>query len=775
MQSSNKRKVKKLVKAGRTAGDVFILILKIFGTLFLIGLTTALIFACIFTIYIKTNLTSELDMSLDDFSQNLSSVIYYTDSETGEYQELVTLQSKERRTWVYYENIPKNMEHAVVAIEDKRFYVHNGVDWYRTAGAFVNMFIGMKDTFGGSTITQQLIKNLTGYDDVTVQRKLLEIFRALEFEKNYSKEQILEWYLNVVYFGHGCYGIGSAADYYYGKDVSELTLAECAALIGITNNPSLFSPFISVDNNKERQLDVLFEMYDKKYITEEVYNAAINETLVFQRGEDEEAETVIYTWFEDAIIEDVIGDLMVVKDCSYQIAQQLLFTGGYKIYSTIDVDIQEKVDSIYENLDEIPKTTGSEQQLQSSIVIIDPYTGNIVAMSGGVGEKTGNRLFNMATQSERPPGSSIKPIAVYAPAMDLGLITPDTRFKDDEDVTLTGTTWMPYNDNRAYNGVVTVREALRRSINTISAQILDLLTPAVSFNFMVDKLHFTTLDVYDADYAPLSLGQLTYGATVREMATAYSIFPNQGVYTSSSTYTHITDTDDNMIFDNNPTTNVAISEVTAYWITNLLQEAATSGTGYEARLSNMATAGKTGTTSDKKDRWFCGFTPYYVAAVWTGYEIPEVIRVSGNPAAQLWKKVMTLIHEDLENKSFTVPSNTYLPPVPGVDEEVDYIVRGVSESGVVLYEVTDNDSPGDEVTVTASEVEGYTIIGVTEKTFIVSDIPEENIIEFIYKEDIPEVTDEPVTPTPDDTPPPTDHPSTPSHDPSPTPSPSPSP
>jgi penicillin-binding protein 1A len=242
-------------------------------------------------------------------------------------------------------------------------------------------------------------------------------------------------------------------------------------------------------------------------------------------------------------------------------------------------------------------------------VIIDPYTGNIVAMSGGVGEKTKSRLYNLATMSERPAGSSIKPIAVYAPAMDLGLITPDTRFEDSEDVTLKGTTWMTKNAGGGYtDGVVTVRTALRRSINTVAAQILDLLTPAVSFDFMINKLHFTTLVPEDEDYAPLALGQLTYGATVREMATAYCIFPNEGVYTSSRTYTRITDADGNLIFDNEPETNIAISDVTAYWITDMLQEAATSGTGYEAKLSGMPTAGKTGTTTENKDRWFIGYT-----------------------------------------------------------------------------------------------------------------------------------------------------------------------
>jgi len=739
-------------KSAMGIGGVFSIIFRIIGTLLLIGVTTGLIFACIFAIYLKTNLTDELDMTLEDFTLNLTSVVYYEDSDTGEYKELTALQSSENRTWVSYDNIPLDMEHAVVAIEDKRFYKHNGVDWFRTTHAFFNMFLSMDDTFGGSTLTQQLIKNLTTEDEVTVQRKLLEIFRALELEKNYKKNQIIEWYLNVVYFGHGQYGIGAASNYYFGKDVSELSLAEMCSIVGITNNPSMYSPYINKERNKERQEDILFQMYDQGYIDKETYDDAVAEKLVFQRGEDEEEETVIYSYFVDAVIEDAISDLMEAKGCTYKVAQRLLFTAGYKIYSTIDVGIQEKVDTIYQDLDQIPKTTGSTQQFQSGIVITDPKTGNIVALSGGVGEKTANRVLNRATYTQRPAGSSFKPIAVYAPAMDLGLITPNTRFEDSEDVTLKGTDWMPKNDDRKYSGVVTVREGLRRSINTVSAQILDELSPQTSFDFLTQKLGMEDSLVYyrdglsDLNYAPLALGQLTDGVTVREMAAAYDIFTNGGVYTETRTYTKICDADDNVVLDNEPETNVAISETTAYWMTSMLKDAATSGTGYEAKLSNMPTAGKTGTTSDNCDRWFCGFTPYYTAVVWTGYDTPAKIHVTGNPAAQLWKKVMSSVHEDLEYKDFSTPTNTYQAPVPGVDEPTDYTVRGVDENGAELYTDTGSKLAGREVTVVAKNIDGYTLMSEQEVTITVKDDPAKNIITFTYQNDTPAVPETPEDP-----------------------------
>jgi len=746
LSSKNKRIAKNVAKTGAyTVSEVILLILKIIGTFLLICVTTGVVFACIFAMYIKLNYSSDLGYELEEFSLKQSSVVYYSDPETGAYKELVTLKSDEYRIWIDYEEIPKHVEHAVVAIEDKRFYKHNGVDWYRTSGAFVNMFLRSRDTFGGSTITQQLIKNLTGEDEGTVQRKLQEIFSALELEKKYEKDEIVEWYLNKVYFGNNCYGIAAAANYYFGKEVSELSVAEAASIVGITNNPSLYSPYMSRERNKERQEDILHEMYIQGYIdSEEEYQAAINEELVFMKDYEDEEDTGFYSWYVDALIEDVIADLMEIRNCSYDTANMLLFNGGYQIYSCIDMDIQNDVDQIYENLDEIPNVSGSSQQIQSAIVIIDPYTGDIAALSGGVGEKDGGRLYNRATRAKRPPGSSIKPISAYAPALEYRYITPETRFEDSEDVRLNGTTWMTRNDDWDYDGVVTIREALRKSINTVAAQLVDALSPAVSYNFVKDMAGLSTLDPLDLDYAPMALGQLTYGATVRDMASAYTMFVNSGIRSSGRTYSHICDADGQLIYENEVETVLAISEKTAYWMTDMLQGAATWGTGTEAALDNMPTAGKTGTTTDKKDRWFVGYTPYYVAAVWTGFDMPAPMSAYGNPAAQLWHKVMTLVHEDLEYKRFTVPDDTYLSPIPGVDPEVEYTVRGVTLLGEVLYEEVDDEIAEKEVTVTAQELENYTLVGPAEITITISKDPEENIITFTYVSTL--IPDPPVDP-----------------------------
>ncbi|MGM9521861.1 MAG: transglycosylase domain-containing protein [Oscillospiraceae bacterium] len=755
MSTRRKRAVAKAAKKGASGiGHILLLILKAIGILMLIGITTGAIFACIFVIYIKTNLvSSDLDVTLEDLTLSQTSIIYYYDKDTGKYEELVSLQGAEDRIWVDYEDIPLDLEHAVVAIEDQRFYTHHGVDWFRTSGAFVNMFVGMKNTFGGSTITQQLIKNVTGYDDATVQRKLTEIFRALEFEKKYEKWEIIEGYLNQVYFGHKQYGIGAAAKYYFDKDVSELTLAEMCSIVGITNNPSLYSPKVNPENNKRRQETILDKMLEQGYISQAEHDAAVAEELNFTfNTSGSGSDTEIYTWFEEAVIEDVTNYLAESRGVSARTARQLLLNGGYRIYATIDVDIQACVDEIYQDLEQIPKASGSNQQFQSAIVITDPYTGDIVAMAGGVGEKTANLLNNRATMARRAPGSSIKPISVYAPAMDMGLITPDTVYEDEADIVLDGTDWFPHNDDYKNRGPVTIRQAVVSSLNTIAAQVLDDLTPAASYNFLTTKLGIE-LDPADMDYAPLAMGQLTYGVTVREMATAYSIFPTNGMFTESRTFSHIYDSEGNLIYENTSDSHAVISESTAYWMTSILNDAATSGTGASANLGFMPTAGKTGTSGSSKDRWFVGFTPYYVAAVWTGYDTPATISVSGNPAAQLWKKVMTLVHEDLEYKSFSTPENTYQEPVEGV-EVVTYYIRGIAVDDVggvsILYEEAAGErAVGREVTVTAKSLDGYDIVGSAEATITLTSAPEDNVIEFRYVSNVPVEPDPPEPDEPD--------------------------
>lgn len=645
-------------KAADTAADTVVgavgLVAKIVVTVLLVILTTTLLLACVFAFYVKTCLTEDIDVSLSDYQLSESSIIY-CETSAGEYKELATLHGSENRIWVDLEDIPDYLVKALVAIEDHRFYEHKGVDWYRTVGAMFTMLTGGDDSFGGSTITQQLIKNLTGNKEVTVQRKLIEIFQALEFEKKYDKDEIIEWYLNAVYFGEGCDGIYTAAQKYFGKEPSQLTLAESASIVGIVNLPTYYSPFYSEENNKERQETVLRRMYELGYISYDEYEEAKNEQLVFTRSDNEVADQEIYSYYVEAVIKDVTEDLMEQKGISQDTARQLLYNGGYRVYSCLDSYIQECVDNVYLDVENFPKPyRANDQQLQSAMVIMDPYTGEVVAMSGGVGEKTGNLVLNRATDALRAPGSSFKPLAVYAPAIELGLITPSTLVNDAprEEVEMSQNQWYPNNSDFKYRGIIDIATGVRLSLNTVAAQVLDKLGLDASTNFLKNKLGVTSLVPDDYNYASLALGELTNGISVLEMAQAYCTFDNSGIFTEARTYSRVTDAAGNIVLDNQPKTHVAMKSSTATNITSLLFSAANYGTGSESIFSGQAIAGKTGTSSYNWNRWFAGYTPYYVGVVWTGFDQPEQMYVYGNPAAQVWRRVMQQVHAGLEYKSF---------------------------------------------------------------------------------------------------------------------------
>ncbi len=640
---------------------------KVFGTMVLVLFLTTLIFACLFALYVKNNLSAQVD-SIDGFTLDQTSVIYYEDPKTGQDVVLRKLYGGANRTWVKYEDIPKNLIHACIAIEDKRFEDHQGVDWVTTLKACVKMFLGRGEA-GGSTITQQLVKNITGRDEVTVRRKLVEIFSALELEKKYTKKQIMELYLNVIALGENCEGVESASQVYFGKSVSELDLAECAALIGITNNPSIYDPYINADKNKERQVIILDQMLEQKYITQEQHDTAVAEELVLHNASGEASgDEDYYSYFEDQVINDVVRDLSEKTGYDQTIVRKMLMTGGYKIYSTLNPDVQAAVEEVYQNLDNIPKTASS-QQLQSGIVIIDNKTGDVVAVAGGVGEKQGSLILNRATQSYLSPGSTIKPVSVYAPALELGLITPAT-VMDDTPYSFTDARHWPKNSDSIYRGLMNINEAVGLSINTIPVKLVAQMTPEYSFEFAKEKMGLSTLvssyvnaagDTFsDVDLAPLAMGGLTRGVTVKAMAQAYATFANEGVYREARTYTKVVDSDGKVVLDNTQQSHVAMKDMTAWYITYMLENTVESGTGTAAQIENMTVAGKTGTTTSDFDRWFAGYTPYYTGVVWCGYDDPEEVVLtdsSTNPAIVLWQKVMEQVHDGLPNKEFNKPTN----------------------------------------------------------------------------------------------------------------------
>ncbi len=631
-------------------------------TLFLVGLTTAALCLGAFVLYLNVVIKPSADLDVNSLSMKFNSVIYYTDSE-GQQQTLQKLASEENREWVEIDQIPEDLSNAFVAIEDKRFYEHEGVDWRRTAGAVLSWVLPLGSNYGGSTITQQLVKNMTDDDDYSVKRKITEIMRALTLEKKVdSKETILELYMNIIYFGKNAYGVQTAAHTYFDKPVQDLDLAECALIAGLTQNPAAYNPYNYPEEAKARQEAVLSEMYHQGYITQEEFDQAVAEELTYQEAAETETENGPYSYFTDMVITDVTDDLKEQMGYSESYARTLVTSGGLSIYATVDMDVQETMESVFNDSDNFPDISeGEDGEIlpEAAMIVLEPTTGHILGVVGGRGEKTDSLVLNRATQSKRSPGSAIKPLSVYAPAIDQGLITPYSVVTDMPVFNNDGSAW-PRNENRTYAGQTTIMDGVAQSTNTVAVQVLKLLTPQSAFQFLTEKLGFDSLVSDDTAYAPMALGALTDGATVREIAQGYTALANYGNYSEAVSYTKVVDANGNTILSNEENTPQQVfehPESTPYYVNDLLTNVVEEGTGTRAAISGIDVAGKTGTTTDDMDRWFVGYTPYYVAATWFGYDsqygLPDL---SPNPALQLWSAVMDELHETKENKSFNEPA-----------------------------------------------------------------------------------------------------------------------
>lgn len=636
------------------------LLSRILITLVLIGVLCGCFCGIAFAMYVHIYINPSAQETAAEISKglglNLNSFIYAKESDSDEYTLYETIKGKENREWVDSDKIPDTLKNAVVAIEDERFYKHHGVDWVRTIGAVKGWLLGGTQ-YGGSTITQQLIKNITADNDYSVKRKVNEIFRAFALEKEIDdKDRILVMYLNTIFLGYNSYGVQTAAMQYFDKDVSQLDLAESAVLAGLTNNPSIYDVYNHPEKVKERQETILAQMLDQKMISQEEYEAAVAEELNYRPYEEYQQEIKsTYSYFTDEVIKDVINDLMTEKGYSRLVAENMVYSGGLNIYATIDTKVQNALDEVWANADNFPNTEKYGEIPQSAMVITDKQ-GNIVGIAGGRGEKTSSRGFSYASDARRQPGSSIKPLATYGPAMDAGIATPDTTVYDraliqDEE----GNPW-PMNDGKYPTGrAMTVKEGMTRSLNTISAQLLKQLTPQKSYEFMTQQLGFKLVDSRtnedgtvqsDIDLAPLALGALTDGVTVRQMAGGFSTFINDGVYGGTRTYTKVTDSEGNTIMENTPNTDKGFTNVrTAYYMLDCLQNVTAHGTAYGIQLDGVETGGKTGTTTSNTDIWFCGITPKYSGAVWVGYEHNyRLDGLYGRNAAEIWLAVMQKVH-----------------------------------------------------------------------------------------------------------------------------------
>jgi penicillin-binding protein 1A len=534
---------------------------------------------------------------------------------------------------------------------------------------------------GGSTITQQLIKNMTKDADVRIQRKIQEILSAMYLERRTSKEEIFETYVNIVNLSGGCYGVQAAANTFFNKDVSELNLIECAAIAAIVQSPTTFNPIRRPEKNKERRDVCLGLMLEQGLITQEEFDDAHDKELMINRPENSYVETV-KSYYVDQVIEDVKKDLMKEKGFTEWLALQYIYSGGLKIYTCMDKFIQTVMETVYTDDKYFPPQKEGAIKFQSAMVVLDPYNGNLLGIVGGRGEKEGQRVLNRASKSERQPGSSIKPVSVYAPALEYGVIDWGTPLKDTYVKKVNGN-WWPTNLPNTMQGQITLYDAIKVSKNTTAAHVLQKLTPEKSYEFLTQRVGITTLVesetkasgqvLTDLDLAPLALGGLTYGMTVYELTNAYTMFVNEGIYSKSRSYIKVTDAKDNVVLDNQLVRIPAISAENACIMTKLLMGVVEEGTakGLDPAIKDrIQVAGKTGTAGTEKadyDRWFIGYTPYYLCGAWFGYDQPKILNVgvgAENPPLKLWAYVMKAIHENLG--LFNNPIK--FPTAPGVIE-----------------------------------------------------------------------------------------------------------
>ena len=628
--------------------------------------------------------------NLSAMSLNYSSFVY-VDDEAGNATEYMTIHADENRVWASLSDIPAYMKTAQVCIEDHRFCEHSGVDWRTTLNAVLKLFSG--GSGGGSTMTQQLIKNITEDKDYSILRKVREIFTALNLEKKYSKQQILEAYLNVVNYGGQNEGVEAAAQAYFGKSIGECTLAECALIAGITQNPSQYNPLIFPDEAKTRAQIVLDRMWELSDgidngdnqelvissemegqlapITEEEYNQATAElaAMTFDGNQSQETESVEeqqdvndWNWYIDTMFEDIVADLMDTYGYSYDIAVDMIYNSGLEIHSAMDPQIQTDLENMFVSGENMP----ADPDIQAGLFVMDPYTGRVIAVVGSRDEREGVRLYNNATDATRQPGSSFKALSVYSLGIETGEITYGSVLNDipvpgyfGEGSTQEG----PQNVSRQYTGAMNVDEAIEVSQNAPAAWLAQTLTPESCYEWLTQKLHFTTLTEEDShSLSAMALGGMSYGVTVREMTAAFCVFANGGYYYEPYTYTYVKDHDGNVILDNRDNTGEQVmSTETATVMNKLLHRPVEGYNGTAANIMydiGVDMFAKTGTTDNAYDLTFMGGTNFCVAGIWNGYEYSAELYDS-NTCQVTWRAVIEYLanNYDWSGKEWVLSDN----------------------------------------------------------------------------------------------------------------------
>ena len=646
-------------------------LIKALAVMFCMGVIICCIIGMVFTFFIASIVKNRPNIDISNLNLNYTTIIYANDKQNQPY-EVERIHSVENRIWVNLDEIPSYVANAAIAVEDQRFMHHHGVDFKRTIFAFLNeIFHFGSGRQGGSTITQQLIKNITGDNKVQATRKLREMISALYLEKQATKEEILEAYLNVVYFGNNTNGIEAAANLYFNKHAKDLTLQEAVAIVAITKYPVRYDLFTHPENNKTRREYILAKMLEFNFITKDEYDEAISgELIVNDRNNPRTKNTTINSYFVDYLINDVINSLVEKYGYTRQYATKQIYSGGYRIYSTMDEHVQNILQDKFENSSAFSRVSGGKGDVQAAMVVLD-NNGHLVGIVGGRGVKTINRGLNRATDTKRQPGSAIKSIAVYALAIEKNALHYSSLVKDSPHHKLNDKDW-PKNAYGYYHGNMLLPGAISQSSNAVAVNVCDMLGAENCFNFMKNKLHLDSLvesktinnKIFsDKNLASMALGALTDGVSVLELTSAYQIFANGGTYNQPHAYYKVLDSHGKVVLENTDAPQRVISKSTSIVMNKLLQGVVTNGTGRAAKLNNFAVAGKTGTTSDDKDVWFVGSTPYYTAGVWVGYDIPhEMHNLWPNyPPTNIWREVMEDIHKDLPKVDFLKDEANIVP------------------------------------------------------------------------------------------------------------------
>ena len=607
----------------------------------------------------------------EDFKASLTSVVYDSNGE-----KISTLRSAKTGYYLAYEELPQSAIDVMLVTEDKKFYAHEGVDYLANVRALYYLIKNKGEiTQGGSTITQQLARTVYLTNEVSYERKLVEVFLAWELEKLYTKNEIVEYYLNKIYFGNGYYGLQAAAYGFFGRSVKDLSLSELVFICAIPNNPSMYDPLVRMEKTLERRDRMLRQMETDGKITAEECAAAMKETIVLEQhpaSRHNYVETYVYYSAIRALMEkdgfvfrtEFTGDVDRSAyeeryEESYAYWQQKLYTGGYRIYTSIDLEKQELLQKAVNEGTESFTEVNEEGifQLQASAVCIDNETGYVVAIVGGREQEYAGYTLNRAYQSFRQPGSAVKPLIIYAPWFERGLV-PDSVVLDAK---FAGG---PKNSG-SYLGEITVRTAVEQSKNTVAWKLFSELTPEVGLAYL-KNMNFRR--IVDSDYVPAaSLGGMTYGASALEMTSAYAALENDGIYRNPTCIVRITDMDGQEVVGNTIKKTRVYEENAARMMTDVLKGVLTVGTARKNNLENAIAAGKTGTADDKKDGWFVGYTAYYTTGIWVGCDLPKAMEdLSGSTyPLTIWKTYMDAIHEGLEIRDFISYSpveGTYVAP-----------------------------------------------------------------------------------------------------------------